>query len=263
MDQLAGIGGFVGGQGVEVDLVGHRGELQEHRDQHERGTQHQVGDLDALDAGLGAAGGDAAEDREADQQRPDGGAEVVDAAGHGQALRAGGRVAHHDRQRVGRDLLQREAQADDEQARQHQAVGTAVRRRVEQQRAHRRDQQAQADAVLVADPVEHVRADQLGRHEIDQRAHRVSHVERQRHQLALRLRQVERLLEYRNQDVVAGGHEAPEEEHRDEDAELRPTRLLVGHGIPPCVVVVAAWWLRHPRAHDRRCTGEPWLLPFD
>src|SRR5690606_24888505 len=33
-----------------------------------------------------------------------------------------------------------------------------------------------------------------------------------------------------DQDVVAGGHEAPEEEHGDEHAELRPAGLLGGHG---------------------------------
>src|SRR5690606_5988177 len=100
--------------------------------------------------------------------------------------------------------------------------------------------------------------------EIDQRTDGVGDVERERDQLALGVAQAEGLLEHRDQDVVAGGDEAPEEEHRDEDAELRPACLRMGHVILPCREVVVCGTARHagPRTPLRRysrrdgaCTG--------
>lgn len=216
--------------------LGHRGELQEDRHQDEGHAQHQVRRLDAFDAGLGAARQHAAEDRHADQQRPDGGAEVVDATGQRQPLRTGLGITDDDGQRVGRDLLQREAQANDEEARQHQVERPGVGRRIEQQRAQRGDHQAQADSVLVADLVEQIETDDLGDRHVDQRADGIRDVERDGDVLALRLRQVEGFLEHRDQDVVAGGNETPEEEDGDQHAELRPSGGLGGHGLV-CLLV--------------------------
>ena len=236
VDQLAAVLCFGFGQLLQVDVVGHRGELQEDRHQDEGHAQHQVRRLDALDAGFGAARQHAAEDRHADQQRADGGAEVVDATGQRQPLRAGLGVTDDDGQRIGRDLLQREAKAHDEQAGQHQVEGTGVGCGIEQQRAQRGDHQAQADAVLVADAVEQIQAHDLGYRHVDQRAYGVGYVERDGHVLALCLRQVEGFLEHRDQDVVAGRNEAPEEEHGDQHAELRPSGGLGGH-VLVCLLV--------------------------
>src|SRR5690606_21992400 len=86
---------------------------------------------------------------------------------------------------------------------------------------------------------------------------------RHRHVLALRLAQVEGVLEDRDQDLVAGGHEAPEEEHGDQDEALRPAGLLGRHGaaVEGCVGGGAEPKWRRPDSPSGRLRPVPWRDP--
>ena len=87
------------------------------------------GCLDHIERRLNGVRLDGAEDGEAEYERADRGAERVDAMREARAVGPGAWISQRDDVRIGNYLLQRKAQPNDKQGRQHQHEGLLRGRR--------------------------------------------------------------------------------------------------------------------------------------
>ena len=183
----------------------------------EEDPEAQIGQLDRGDIQLaGGMAAEFAEDGQTNQQRADGGAHVVDRSGQAEPLGCGLGRAQGNGQRVGGGLLQGETQAHDEKSGQQEGEGGLVSCGNEEQGAQCGYDQPHGDAPAIPVLSDEVHPHAAGKPHVDQGPHRVGHIEHEGDHLALPLFQGKLLLEHGDQDVVAGGHEAPKEEYAGE-----------------------------------------------
>ncbi len=189
---------------------------------HQHRGHDQVGQLHRLRVGqafglaqhgvaLGGAGGRAAEDQVAAEQRRQGGADRVERLHQVEPRRGGVRVTDDRDVGIGRDLQQGDAAGDHEQRAEGDAVGDQARGRDHAQRAERHDAQADHQRALVADAF-----DQLGRR---QRGEEVGDEPHRLDQRGLGVAQLEHAAQVRQQRVVDDGDEAPHEEQRGQQRQ--------------------------------------------
>src|SRR6185437_3520941 len=158
-------------------------------------------------------------------------------------LGALGRAEHGD-EGVGGSLEKREAARDHEERKEEEAIRAQVGGRVEEKGAQREERQPDDDARLV--PVaahEEPRGD---------REQEVAEIKRGLHQTGLEVRELERLLELADQDIVEIVGDPPEEKETDDEHERQDA--LASCRCPCNVTVARGFRLTlqlNPPAHGR------------